>query len=325
MKLDLKFHTGKPELPAAVLIHGLGMNRYFWGDPEECPVFGGLTSLAVFLSGPPGEDNPAKISLGRPNHKVKSIYDRLIDAGISVAAWTQLQPYSQVDAVIQELQAVLREVGEKWPGKQLYCIGHSRGGLIARKYLLDGGNKGIAGLITLGCPHAGSKLAMYTAYLQPLALVLEKMIPKESRGKMAAALTRLSIFLKSPATVELEPGSDFIASMKRPLPGKLRMLSFGGTDPSLLKIYLRPKAAEPWKSFAFPDLLLRAIPSNRLPDELKTGLGDGVVSAQSAVLQGGKHYDLPQNHVRLVFDEAVQKRILNFLLADGGTLKRQRS
>ena len=35
MKLSLKTYAGKPEMPVVLLIHGLGMNNYFWVDPKK--------------------------------------------------------------------------------------------------------------------------------------------------------------------------------------------------------------------------------------------------------------------------------------------------
>ena len=28
-------HTGKPDKPVVILVHGLGMNRYIWDDPDK--------------------------------------------------------------------------------------------------------------------------------------------------------------------------------------------------------------------------------------------------------------------------------------------------
>jgi hypothetical protein len=56
-----------------------------------------------------------------------------------------------------------------------------------------------------------------------------------------------------------------------------------------------------------------AIPSIHLPQELTPGLGDALVSAESAKLPGSTHYNFPDNHVKSAYDKQVQKIILEFL------------
>jgi len=49
----------------------------------------------------------------------------------------------------------------QWLGKPI-LIGHSLGGLVARKWLAElNGNNRVRGIITLGAPHGGSKTAVF--------------------------------------------------------------------------------------------------------------------------------------------------------------------
>jgi len=47
-------------------------------------------------------------------------------------------------------------------------VGHSRGGLIARKYLEKAYNERIKMLITIGTPHHGSNIARWFKFFQKL-------------------------------------------------------------------------------------------------------------------------------------------------------------
>jgi hypothetical protein len=92
----------------------------------------------------------------------------------------------------------------------------------------------------------------------------------------------------------------------------LKKLSFGGTSPALFQLIVRlPNGS--YKTIKFPDILAGAIPSGHLPKELTPGLGDALVSAKSARLEGSKHYDFPDNHVRAAYDHKIHEIILDFL------------
>jgi len=311
MKLSLKVHSGKPEKPAVLLVHGLGMNNYFWLDPEKCFVMGGLAPLTVFLS-----DTLAKaentISFGAVDPHIQGLWDCLKTAGFSLASWTQSQPLGPIQPAVDELETALDAVRNKWPGKAIYIIGHSRGGLIARHFLLQETAREIAGLITICSPHAGTGMAKFSRYLKPAGVLLEKIMPRQSKASVAKALNRLSLFLQSPAIAELEPESAFIAALQKKLPQELRKLSFGGTSPALFQIIVRLPSGN-HKIVRFPDLLAGVIPAGHLPGELTPGLGDALVSAASAELSGSKHYNFPDNHVKAAFDTNIHDIILDFL------------
>ena len=311
-KLALKVHSGKAEMPAIVLIHGLGMSNYFWVDPEKCFVLGGLAPLTVFLSDGPGKAGNT-ISFGAVDPHVQGLWNCLKSKGFSLVSWTQSQPLGPIQIATDELKTVLDAVRNKWPGKTIHIIGHSRGGLIARRFLQDEGSGDIEGLITICSPHAGSGMAKFSRYLKPAGAFLGKIIPSKSKTILTQALNRLSVFFQSPAITELEPGSEFMASLHKTLPGKMRTLSFGGTSPALFQVIVRLPSGKQ-KVIKFPDLLTGIVPSGRLPRELTPGLGDALVSAESAKLPGSKHYDFPANHVKAAYDNKIHAIILDFLL-----------
>jgi pimeloyl-ACP methyl ester carboxylesterase len=311
MKFSLKTHTGKPEMPVVLLIHGLGMNNYFWMDPEKCFVLGGLTPLTIFLTDTP-EKSDNTISFGSAEPDIQGLWDCLKDAGFSLASWTQSQPLGPIQVAIDELRTALSTARNKWPNKPVYLVGHSRGGLIARRFLLDEPATDIEGIITIASPHSGTGMAKFTRYLKPAGVLLEKIIPSKSKVMLTKALGRLSAFLQSPAIEELRPDSEFITSIKKPLPKHMSKLSFGGTSPALFQLSIR-LPSDNYKIIGFPDMLAGAIPSVHLPNELTPGLGDALVTAKSAKLPGSKHYDFPDNHVRAAYDRRIHGIILDFL------------
>ncbi len=312
MKISIKTHGGKPEMPVVILIHGLGMNNYFWVDPEKCFVLGGLAPLTIFLTDATGKPENT-ISFGSLDSGTQGLWNYLKSAGFSLASWTQRQPLGPIHVAIDELKTALETVRNKWPGKMIYLIGHSRGGLIARRFLLEEPANDIEGLITICSPHSGTGMAKFSRYLKPVGALLGKIIPDQSKVMLTKAIGRLSEFLQSPAIEELTPDSEFMASIKRPLPKQLRKLSFGGTSPALFQLIIRLNA-DNYKVIKFPDMLAAPILSEHLPRELTPGLGDALVSAKSAKLSGSTHYDFPDNHVRAAYDRRIHTIIRDFLL-----------
>jgi pimeloyl-ACP methyl ester carboxylesterase len=311
MKVALKTHTGKLELPAVLLIHGLGMNNYFWVDPKKCFILGGLAPLEIFLTETPEKPINA-LSFGFIDPDIQSLWNYLENEGFSLASWTQRQPLGPIQLAVDELRSSIAAIQKKWPDKPLYLIGHSRGGLIARRFLLEEPGADIKGIITISSPHSGTEMAKFSRYLRPAGILLEKIIPSKSRATLTKALGRLSNFLQSPAIEELQPGSEFMGSIKKPLGDNLKKLSFGGTNPALFQMTISLPGNN-FKVIKFPDMLAGLIPSDHLPKELTPGLGDALVTAASAKIPGSSHHDFPDNHVRAAYDRKVHKIILDFL------------
>jgi triacylglycerol lipase len=75
--------------------------------------------------------------------------------GMGYSSWNQT-----FDQLVMRLEQLLAEVRERFPDKPPILIGHSLGGLMCRACVQSGGDAAkIAGVITLGTPHQGSKLA----------------------------------------------------------------------------------------------------------------------------------------------------------------------
>ena len=131
---------GDPALPPIILIHGLNNNASAW------------------------------LYLGRVLRR----------AGWNVSTYDYRSLCVPVDAILRGLDEHVRQVEAASGGRPL-LIGHSLGGILARTWLQRPEYaERIAGLITLGTPHGGSKLAA----LAPGALA-EQIMP---RGALITAL-----------------------------------------------------------------------------------------------------------------------------------------
>jgi triacylglycerol lipase len=69
--------------------------------------------------------------------------------------------FRALDTVMEQFEQHIRQIEGVYPNRKPVLIGHSLGGVLIRAWLLNPDNhKRIAGVITLGTPHGGSRLAM---------------------------------------------------------------------------------------------------------------------------------------------------------------------
>ncbi len=185
----------------------------------------------------------------------------------------------------------------------IVLIGHSRGGLIGRKYLMDK-KRTIKGLITIATPHGGSSVAGIAKYLSPLVSTLNPLLPDGDKGTLFFSIKRIFDFLKSSALKELLPESNFFVKLKDGPSEGIYYASVGGTNPTLFT----------FRNLSFPDAFERIIPNNLYPEEMKKGKGDGLVSAESAVIPWGEeHHNFNRNHAEILFDESVRNLLVRII------------
>lgn len=286
MKLDIASYHGSIDKPAVVFIHGLGMDKSIWVNPSESRILGGMFPLRMLL----GKKNTLENV-----DKIQTLFDDLRQRDYSVITWSQRRPAGPIDSAVKELHEIIIEA-RKMTNAGIILIGHSRGGLIARKCLFKQ-DKLIKGLITISTPHKGSSVAKIAKYLSPLVSMINPLVPNGDKGTLSFSIKRILDFLKSRALKELLPDSNFIKSIKDGPLNEVHYASVGGTKPTLFNFY----------NMSFPDIFERVMPENLYPEEMRMGKGDGLVSAESSKIPWShEHYNFAFNHAEILFDKDVR-------------------
>lgn len=287
MILDTVSHNGNDDKPAVIFIHGLGMDKNIWVNPSNSRILGGMFPLKILLS---------RKSSEKQSGDIHTLFDDFKAKGYSVISWSQRRPAGPIDSAVSELKEIVK-TAHKMTKSGIILIGHSRGGLIGRKYLLKK-DKSINGFITISTPHKGSTVARIAKYLSPLVSMINPLVPNGDKGTLSFSIKRILEFLKSRALKELLSGSNFFKSLQDRPYDWISYTSVGGTNPTLFSIY----------NFSFPDVFEKVIPENLYPEEMKKGRGDGLVSAESSKIPWcNEHYNFDLNHAEILFDESVRE------------------
>ena len=204
MKLDIVLNKGDHNKPAVVFIHGLGMDKNIWADPAQSRILGGMFPLKILLN---------KISFDETPENIRTLFHDLQSRGYPVITWSQKRPAGPMDFAVSELNEIV-ELAGGLTKKGVILIGHSRGGLIARKYLMTN-TKDIRGLYTISTPHHGSSIAKIGEYLSPLGSMIAPLIPFGKIGLLADAIKRISDFLRSGAFLRTSSRIGFLQDIKR--------------------------------------------------------------------------------------------------------------
>ena len=306
--LDITIHKGAPGRPVVIFIHGLGMNKGFWVDPVNTRVFARNIPMKVFAATEPGPCpalNKIKApTVGNIPDTIDNLWTAVTDKGFSAVCWSQRRPSGPISEAIEELGHIVEKVKRLFPGMPLALIGHSRGGLIARKFM-EKKDPAIRALITIASPHKGSSLSRLGKYLSPLKPALNRLLPADVHGTASEVLKHVIELIEGTALQELLPGSDFFINLKdSPIEG-VEYLSFGGTATKLLTVYSWKKHDDkfyPSPLLIIPDSLIKILPGSIIPTEITSGRGDFLVTAESAVLPWSQqHCDLPANHITIVW------------------------
>lgn len=320
MRLDLEFSQGQRHLPAIVFIHGLGMDKTLWSSPCDARIAGGLLSFSLLIREKPEEVvfsetpsvRPESLTTGTSPLSVRTSYHDFKESGYSVITWSQRRPAGPISAAIEELSKVIH-FASLLTDNGIILIGHSRGGLIARKYIEFFNDRKIKALITIATPHRGSTMAEWVRYLSFATSALIPLSKPLPEGKISKAVKRILDFLKSDAIKELLPDSPFIKSLK-PLKN-VKVFSLVGTMPRLLTLYRWELIKEnsrfilkPEEVFAYPDSLMSLIPEKNIPSEWKEGSGDGLVSVESARFEIDCEFRV--NHAKILIDRSAREHVM---------------
>jgi pimeloyl-ACP methyl ester carboxylesterase len=267
------------------------MDKNIWVDPLHSRILGGMFPISVLLR---NYLSPEKKSYG-----IKTLYDDLMEKGYPVITWSQKKPAGPIDSAVLELDEMVRIAGNLTKSG-IILVGHSRGGLIARKYLMVN-NRNMRGFITISTPHKGSSVARFSKYLAPLVSVIHPVIPAGEKGTLAFAVKKILEFLRSRALKELLPESDFFRSLHDCPFDHISYTSVGGTDPALFTVF----------NLSFPDAFEKVTPQLFYPEEMKAGKGDGLVTAESSRMPwASEHNNYACNHAAILFDEEAKMKLI---------------
>lgn len=338
---------GDSELPVVVLLHGCGGNIFDMTAPAQMPEAPGVN---YDYSGP----SPADVTIGWSSYPgvgvwsccdldtpkpVRSWRDVLVKYGFRTAAYSQFDPDGFLAPPppnppspnpVEELVAVMAALLEHFPeDTQFVLLGHSRGGLLIRKFLKDNPDlaRQIRKVITLHTPHTGSTLANAADLVSAAIQWLQNVV-----GQIAqVALGWLLKLSQENAYQEMAIGSTMLirlADGETPLPW-IEYYTFGGISVRLTRIrswvYTLDSAVP---QFHLPPFLHRRaaveLPAispvaTSLPptvDELTEGRGDLLTADNRTRLPFAVHQTNPINHAEALWDPTLQAQVLRILGVD---------
>lgn len=304
-----------------ILIHGLGTDKNIWLNPLEAKILAKKVPLKLFAAKAPGscrlETQTRKIiSFGDVPDKILSLWDALVQEGMNIICWSQRRPVGPISASVDDLEEVVERSKNIFPKIRIALVCHSRGGLVARKFM-EKIRPQIGALITIATPNAGSAISSIGRYISPLYAVFKGVLPKYTHVTLSDIIDSTGELLQGKAIKELMPDSDFFRSLKDSPKTGVRYISFGGTEPKILTVYrweVRDDSLFPKELFSLPGSLLNILPPALQLDEIAPGKGDILVSAKSSVLPwSSAHYDLPVNHLSIMWHQQVIKKTIEVL------------
>jgi pimeloyl-ACP methyl ester carboxylesterase len=289
MKMDIRFQRGDRGKPLVIFIHGMGMNVSSWTEPSSARILGGKYPLKVLIS--------------RKTAKLETSFTDLNSLGFPVLSWTQSRPAGPIQSAVDELTWLMKEYAVAG-NSGIVLIGHSRGGLVGRKALEEAGR--IRGMVTMATPHHGTNMARLAAYLSPAAIMTNRLLQRFTKQDLTSAITRILGFFCSEGLTEMLPGSSFFSNLRDTRFQGSHYVSVGGTNPDLLQAMNLP----------FTEIATGIIPSLIIPEEMRSGYGDGIVTAASSVLPyGDEHRDFPVNHAEVLFNKDVREYVIKKILS----------
>ena len=319
MDLDITVYKGNPANPVVIFIHGLGMDKNFWVNPLGTKIFARNIPMKILAATRPVPcpiQKRRKITVGNIPRKINSLWFALRKKEYNLVCWSQRRPVGPIGVAVEELREIVEQTRRQFPLKSIALVGHSRGGLVARK-LMEKKVPAIKALITLSTPHKGSSLSRLGKYLAPVSPALKRILPKDTHGAISEVMKRTNDLLQGDALKELLPGSAFFRGLKDSPSRSIQYLSFGGTKTKLLTVYKWTRQGikmYPRVLLTIPDSLIKILPASVVPPELIPGRGDFMVTAESAVLPwASTHYNLPANHISITWNRKVISSALEVL------------
>jgi Putative serine esterase (DUF676) len=254
-----------PSVPLVVLLHGLGGTSTDMTAPliPYGPVAFNRAATFPSYRDEGFQVSPPLVPVARffadpPVSAVTSWRDALNTVGFPTATYTQNGSTIGVSATqLATFAAGPLSTDSRLSGARIAFVGHSRGGVIARSFLVSAStNPALApflaratALITLHSPHGGSGLAGAAVAIDGLAARLQALIASAGLPPLGI-LTMLRIMTGNPNYPELVPGSAVLATIAagEPVPG-IAYHTFGGTSTAALRVWAdvyTPDSTIPW-------------------------------------------------------------------------------
>jgi pimeloyl-ACP methyl ester carboxylesterase len=337
MALDfpVRVWKGAQGKPIIVLVHGFGATEKSWTNPYEESLVKGRISFDYVLADYEQRPSPPYFSpwrfrnycfstpLGKLASRPPSLWETFKRRGYSLVTWTQREPYGPIDLAVEELNGMVVESEAIFgTGARLVFIGHSRGGLVARKWIQDHPDKRerVHGLILLASPHGGSRLADAGEFFARGMKALGRFIPREPFLECGG----ISRLFQGVALEELRPHSPFILGLKQKETEEQRSripyLNLVATSTVFTKLYRisARDTGEVREVVSLIDSFPKVVPAMMLPHELVQGKGDGLVSKERASIawmpsESQKEFHI--NHLRMLIDRDVRREIIRFIEA----------
>jgi pimeloyl-ACP methyl ester carboxylesterase len=346
MALDfpLRIWKGEREKPVLILIHGFSATEKSWIHPYEEYMGMGKISFDYVLTDYERRPSPPyfprwrfknyclSTPLRRTPSRPPSLWECLRERGYSMMTWTQGKRHGPITLAVEELDGVVEESKALFgSGVRLVLIGHSRGGLVARKWIQNHPKKRgrIQGVVLLACPNAGSRLIDVAQFFSRASRLLPKDFSSEA-GRISSPVSALheevERLFKGVAREELSPHSSFMLALKKGESEEqrsgVRYLNVVGTSTAFTKLYrIRPLDSGGLREvFSLIDSLPKVIPPALMPEEIVNGRGDGLVAterARIAWIPSESSREFPVNHLRMLVDTNVRTEIIQFLEGSG--------
>lgn len=335
LDVPVRVWKGTEGKPIVILIHGFGATEKSWTNPYEESLMKGRISFDYVLADYDEKPSPPyfpprhfrnycfSTPLVRLASRPPSLWETLKRRGYSLLTWTQREPYGPIDLAVQELNGMVVESEAIFGiGARLVLMGHSRGGLVARKWIQDHPDKRerIDGLILLASPNGGSRLADAGEFFARGIKAIGRFIPRE----LSLECGGISRLFQGVALEELRPQSPFILGLKQKeleeQRNRIPYLNLVATSTVFTKLYRisAKDTGEVREVISLIDSLPKVVPAMMLPHELVQGKGDGLVSKERARIpwmpsESQKEFHI--NHLRMLIDRDVRREIIRFLEA----------
>lgn len=295
-------------------------------DPEGLQPFDPLDLLSAFLS-------PMRTDIRCWSGVLKALGHTVINYDQDGSDEVVEVPLAQLETRIAPF---IREevLTDQLAGKRVVLLCHSRGGILARRYLRRNADASewIGRVITLCSPHQGTFAPRAKQRLADEAALLG--VGGGAAGLAVDLVVRIIGLLgSSDAQNQLLPDDPLFDPLRPRLADPadvpdIEFTTFGGTSVRYSRIYswhytpasflpIPPDLLFDWTQFPVEERLvsplLDAIPESVVEDEQDEGEGDGLVANHRSFLPGAPHRSVAVNHAEALWDENLFAEVADLL------------